>query len=475
MNCQKNGETRMMLTNIPFFKDILVVSFSCPHCNYRNNEVQNAGVLAELGHKLTLTVTCKDDLNRDICRSEFATTFIPELQLEIPFNKKGHMSTLEGYLTGFKEDLLLNQQNRKDSDPELADQIFDFLFKLDKYIAGNEDILPFHFIIDDPAGNSYIKNLFFPKPDQHLKVEKYARSREQVILMGYEPENEQQYVVKQEEDHNTKVREHYHGLKKDPKTKLASGDAESTKKKTYTDKETNSMLLKAQEASKKYSAHRTDFAKPLEQKDVEDEAVELETPCMQCGKVGYTRMCTCSIPYFKEIIIIAFTCDHCLHRETEVKTGGGISEKGKVYTINVREADDINRDVFKSESAGVEIPELGCSVVAGSLGGIFSTVEGVLEKVREAHQMLETLQGDNPFVGDSSDQDYKSNFGKFIGELEQCKGGKKPFTLIFRDPLANCFIQNPHHPNPDPIVTVEEYERSAEENEDLGLNDIKVD
>jgi zinc finger protein len=386
VNCQKDGETRMMLTNIPFFKDILVVSFTCPHCNYRNNEIQNAGVLAELGHKLTLTVTSREDLDRDICRGEFATTFIPELQLEIPFNKKGHMSTLEGYLTGFKEDLLLNQQHRKDTDPELADQIFDFLFKLDKYIAGNEDILPFHFIIDDPAGNSYIKNPHFPKPDPHLKIDKYTRSREQVLAMGYEPENEQQYVVKQEEDHNTKVRDHYHGLKKDPNAKQREEEHASTKKKAYTEKDTNKMLLKAQEASKKYSAHRTDFAKPIEQKDVDDEAVELETPCMQCGSVGYTRMCTCSIPYFKEIIIIAFTCDHCLHRETEVKTGGGISEKGKIYTINVREPEDINRDIFKSESAGVEIPELGCSVVAGSLGGIFSTVEGVLEKVAKSYR-----------------------------------------------------------------------------------------
>lgn len=112
-NCNKTGETRMMLTQIPFFKDILVVSFTCPHCHYRNNEVQNAGTLAEFGCKITLTVTTKEDLNRDIVKGEFATTFIPELQLEVPFNKKGMMTTLEGYLTTFKEDLLLNQAYRK--------------------------------------------------------------------------------------------------------------------------------------------------------------------------------------------------------------------------------------------------------------------------------------------------------------------------------------------------------------------------
>ena len=89
--------------------------------------------------------------------------------------------------------------------------------------------------------------------------------------------------------------------------------------------------------------------------------------------------------------------------------------------------------------------------------------------------MLDTLQGDNPFVGDSSDAGYKSNFAQFIDKLKDCKEGRTPFTMIIRDPLACCFIQNPSFPDPDPIVTVEEYERTFEENEDLGLNDIKLD
>ena len=88
--------------------------------------------------------------------------------------------------------------------------------------------------------------------------------------------------------------------------------------------------------------------------------------------------------------------------------------------------------------------------------------------------MAQTLQGDNPFVGDSSDQEYKSNFRIFIEKLMACKDGTMPFTLILRDPLGNCFIQNPNFPDPDPIVTVEEYERTEEENDDLGLLDKKV-
>lgn len=37
----------MLLTKVPFFRDIILMSFSCPHCNYRNNEVQSATNIEE--------------------------------------------------------------------------------------------------------------------------------------------------------------------------------------------------------------------------------------------------------------------------------------------------------------------------------------------------------------------------------------------------------------------------------------------
>lgn len=88
--------------------------------------------------------------------------------------------------------------------------------------------------------------------------------------------------------------------------------------------------------------------------------------------------------------------------------------------------------------------------------------------------MLDTLQGDNPFVGDSATSDYRKNYQIFIQKLQDCKDGNMPFTLIFRDPFGNCFIQNPFYPEADPIVTVEEYERTEEENDDLGITDMVV-
>lgn len=275
----------MMLTNIPFFKDILVVSFTCEYCGHRNNEIQNAGVLADKGHKITLKVICKEDMDRDICKGEFATAFVPELGLEVPFNKKGHMSTLEGFLTGFKEDLQMQQLMRRvptflpqKDNPDTADQIDQFITRLDKYIAADDEILPFTFEIEDPAGNSYIKNDNFPQADSNLKIEHYSRSTDQLRMMGYQPENAIDSVATTEEEKNKAVREKFTQLKVSDAKKaevlkmckeLQERANEPGVKNNYSAKDADKMLHKAEEINKKYSAHKMDFCKPLEMAEVE--------------------------------------------------------------------------------------------------------------------------------------------------------------------------------------------------------------
>jgi zinc finger protein len=36
------GRTRMLLTSIPYFKEIIIMSFRCEHCGATNNDVQSA-------------------------------------------------------------------------------------------------------------------------------------------------------------------------------------------------------------------------------------------------------------------------------------------------------------------------------------------------------------------------------------------------------------------------------------------------
>ena len=43
MNCHENGITCIFMAKIPFFKEMILTSFRCEHCGYRNNEVQSGG------------------------------------------------------------------------------------------------------------------------------------------------------------------------------------------------------------------------------------------------------------------------------------------------------------------------------------------------------------------------------------------------------------------------------------------------
>ena len=59
------------------------------------------------------------------------------------------------------------------------------------------------------------------------------------------------------------------------------------------------------------------------------------------------------------------SCDSCGFRTSEVKGGGGISEKGTQWKVQVCEPEDLQRDVIKAETASISIPELEFEVTSG--------------------------------------------------------------------------------------------------------------
>jgi zinc finger protein len=441
IQCEENGETRLLLTKIPFFQDIVVISFSCPHCGYRNNEIQAAATLEDYASKVTLRVICKEDLERDIVRSNFCHVSVPELQLEIPATGKGFMSTLEGVLTSFKEDLELNQPWRKDNDPEAYPKIEEFIHKLDKYLACDPEILPFHLIMDDPSGHSFIKNFNAPLPDPQLTISKYTRTSQQLIDMGYTPEN---VNTANQESTLAPIKEELEDLK-DLAKQFDNLIPDNTKHHKYTAKETEAILAKLEQTKELYKGldmHGYNLNKDFDHntENIKEESLEFVTNCHNCKKEGVTRMCTCEIPFFKELIVMAFTCTYCGSRSSEVKTGGGVPPKGKRMVFSVDGREQLDRDIFKSESAEVTINELGLTITAGSMGGLYSTVEGLLMK------LVETFRENNPFVGDSADVEFTDRFNRFVDKVEKFQAGEEKFTLIIDDPLDNSWIMNPLAP-----------------------------
>ena len=99
------------------------------------------------------------------------------------------------------------------------------------------------------------------------------------------------------------------------------------------------------------------------------------------------------------------------------------------------------------------------------MGSMFTTVEGLIDQIASNLNNI-------PFSkGDSSDD----GIGIAVEKLKQLVINNSPFTLIIDDPLSNSFISSLLDPESDTRLTKEEYERSWEQNEDLGINDMKVE
>lgn len=100
--------------------------------------------------------------------------------------------------------------------------------------------------------------------------------------------------------------------------------------------------------------------------------------CYACSEPGETRMMVTDVPHFKEIIVMSFLCDECGFKSVEVKGGGAVPDHGTVHTLCVTPGEshavDMKRDVIKSDTAMLEIPELELEMSHGSLGGIYTTV-----------------------------------------------------------------------------------------------------
>ncbi|RKP08715.1 ZPR1 zinc-finger domain-containing protein [Thamnocephalis sphaerospora] len=406
MNCGENGITRLLLTRIPHFREVIVMAFECPHCHTRNSEIQSAGTVQELGAEQTCQISTREDLNRQLVKSDSAVVRFVEADMEIPaVSRRGALTTVEGLISSAIEDLSDQQPVRKHTDAALYLKIEELLAKLRGYLELKE---PFTLKLDDPAGNSYIENLCAPNPDPKLAVRHYKRTLEQnrelslALPEGVEPESTEEAQA-----------------------------AEPTK---------------------------------------ETEEGSFPAKCSTCNAMSDTRMHIVNIPYFKEVVIMSTACDECGYKSNEVKAGGPVSLKGRRISLKITDSDDLSRDILKSETCGLRIPEIDLELQPGTLGGRFTTVEGLLR------QVYEELDTKVPFAkGDSAPEEQKKRFSKFLDSLNKVLNNEIESTLVLDDPLANSYLQNLYAPDPDPNMTIEDYERTWDQNEDLGLNDIKVE
>lgn len=459
MSCHEQGKTKMLLRTIPFFKDIVVISFLCDHCGFKNHEFTPLTPLADQGVKLTLKVSKAEDLNRMIIANTSSVLYLPDIDFEVPKIPKGMVTTIQGALNNFVEDLSLLQDQRKEAAPDVHAKVQETIDKLSLMAEADPSVLPFFLVLNDPTGHSFIANPFAPLQDVNLKEEHYERTREQMIDLGF--------ISDQEVAQDKQLQENYQAMK-EKGVEYVQG-LPKTKGYKYTDKDTHEMIARMQGMASHKDAHKLDHSKTVQEQDLDSRLTILQVDCYGCGAPGELRNFTCEIPFFKEVVIMAFTCDKCGYRNTEVKTIGEMSKFAKRITLRAENKEDLNRDLFKSDSCVLKIKELDFEMSAGSMGSFYTTVEGIFEKI------LDTLKTQNPFVGDSAGSEQMLKWTAFLDKVEKMKAGELlPFTLELDDPLDNCFILNPNFPMPDPRVTVEEYERTAAQREELGLDHMDV-
>jgi len=112
---------------------------------------------------------------------------------------------------------------------------------------------------------------------------------------------------------------------------------------------------------------------------------------------------------------------------------------------------------LQSDTCLLFIPELEIEV-SSSGSGRYTTVEGLAENIKEE------LKKSNPFIdGDSTRDQIREKLNKTFEKLSNLIG----YTIILDDPCGNSYIQD--------AIDVVRYERTFEQNEELGLNDIKTE
>ncbi len=258
------GTTKLLLTRIPFFKEIVIMSFECPHCGFANSEVQPAGEIQPQGHLFTFRVDDRKDLDRQIIKSDTCTFRVEDIDLEIPPGR-GQLTNVEGVLGMVRSDLEQKQPERKDAVPEVYEKIAGVIEALSQMGSGSKT--PFTITVDDPAGNSWIEPSTEDKSGKYVRRD-YDRSFEQNVALG-----------------------------------LASADDTPSQAAGHSEYHATQMYPQMPEESKAHNVDDEDI--------VENEVYTFPASCPGCSKPCDTNMKMVNIPHFKQAIIMSTVCDHC--------------------------------------------------------------------------------------------------------------------------------------------------------------------
>ncbi|KAG1842618.1 ZPR1 zinc-finger domain-containing protein [Suillus subluteus] len=329
MQCREQGVTRMMLTSIPFFREVIVIMRSSDSSRRGRSDVRARFISLLLPPDILI-------------RSEVWSINIPGFQLVLP-PSRGQPKTVEGLLRDIVADLSVQQPLRRIQDENAYAKIQEIINGLKEIIAGDEDedqskvnfekrepsnedpvTSAITIILGDPSGNSFLEF------NRHLGLAPPAEDVEQ---------NAADEVEQESGGLNEEVSEF-------PGICSRCGRPLITRMK------------------------------------------KVSIPYFKACIEGILNLHPWQ-PH-QGTLIMSTNCDDCGYRDNVIKSGAAISEHGKKITLKVEDRDDIGRDILKSDEWSQRTGDRPRSSPRHTRGTLtLTTLEGILDQVYD--QALWTL------------------------------------------------------------------------------------
>ena len=126
-----------------------------------------------MGVEISVNVYTKDCLNRYVVLSEFATISIPKINKHIHKDaKKGCIRTIKECFRIASDELKIKQELDKDEESQEVQDLEDAIHILEQMHEGKE--MPYHFLVHDPSGNSYVQNPHAPAKDVYVSTNRHS-------------------------------------------------------------------------------------------------------------------------------------------------------------------------------------------------------------------------------------------------------------------------------------------------------------
>ena len=163
----------------------------------------------------------------------------------------------------------------------------------------------------------------------------------------------------------------------------------------------------------------------------EENLAEMIIKCPACGIEGVAKsiMKELDIPHFGKVLETTIQCPSCGFRHSDVITLEQNDPAKYVIEIN---KNNLSVRVVRSQSATIEIPELGVKVEPGPKSeGYVTNVEGVLTRFEDAVKKALNL---------FEDAQSQENAKITLNNIQELKKGNGTATLIMLDPFGQSNI-----------------------------------